>query len=132
MHTIAMLTMFLQQQCNVKRPKNLTPGRDSNQGFSVLEADAMTTLPRRHVNMTLLLIRFQIEPLKKIEFSAGTKNFVGPRSCLRRTRLFPGKKARCIKPCKFYMLVLLLFILLFYLQLFSFFEVGIAAFLGCP
>jgi hypothetical protein len=45
-HTMKMQIKFLQQHCNALRPKNLTPWRDSNSGSS-LEADAMTTMPRR-------------------------------------------------------------------------------------
>jgi hypothetical protein len=37
---------FGQQRCNVWRPKNLTPWRNLNAGYSVLEADAMTAMPR--------------------------------------------------------------------------------------
>jgi hypothetical protein len=35
----------------VLRPKNLIPWRDSNPGSSGLEADAMTTMPRRQRNI---------------------------------------------------------------------------------
>jgi hypothetical protein len=39
-----MTIKFLQKHCNVFRPKNLTPWRDSNPGSSSV---AMTTIPRR-------------------------------------------------------------------------------------
>jgi hypothetical protein len=38
-------------------PKNLIPPRDSNPGSSVLEADAMTTVPRRQEKENDLKIR---------------------------------------------------------------------------
>jgi hypothetical protein len=44
---------FLQQHCNVLKPKNLTPWRDSNSGSSVLEADAMTAMLRRHTRQDI-------------------------------------------------------------------------------
>jgi hypothetical protein len=39
---------FWQQLCNTFKPKTSLPGGESNPGASVLEADLMTTLPRRH------------------------------------------------------------------------------------
>jgi hypothetical protein len=39
-----------QQHWNVSIPKYLTPWRDSNPGSCVLQADAMTTIPRRQGN----------------------------------------------------------------------------------
>jgi hypothetical protein len=50
-HTIKMHIKFWQHLCNVyvcKDLKNLTPWRDSNPGSFVLEADVITTIPRRH------------------------------------------------------------------------------------
>jgi hypothetical protein len=44
---MAMQIKFWQQLWNEKRTKNLTPWRDSNPGSTVLEAEAMTTMPRR-------------------------------------------------------------------------------------
>jgi hypothetical protein len=45
---MTMHVKFRQQHCNVLIPKKLTPWRDSNPGYSVLEAEAMTTMQRRH------------------------------------------------------------------------------------
>jgi hypothetical protein len=38
---------FWQKHCNVKTPTNLTPWWDSSPGSYALEANAMTTMPRR-------------------------------------------------------------------------------------
>jgi hypothetical protein len=49
-HTMTMHIKLRQQHCSVLRPKKLTPRWDSNSGSSVLEANAMTTMPHRQDN----------------------------------------------------------------------------------
>jgi hypothetical protein len=44
------------------KPKNLTPWRDSNPGASVLEANAMTTMPGRQGKVCI----FEEKILKKL------------------------------------------------------------------
>jgi hypothetical protein len=53
-----------KQHCNVLKPKNLTPWLDSNLESSVLEADAMTTMPRRQGNFGQISPRRENVPRK--------------------------------------------------------------------
>jgi hypothetical protein len=67
---MTMHTKFWRQHCNVKRPINPTPLWDSNPGSSVLEADSMTTMPRRRQATILLYYMFSF----KIKVNDGNQN----------------------------------------------------------
>jgi hypothetical protein len=58
-HAMTMHIKFWQQHCNVYRQKNLITWRDSNPGSSVLEADAMTTMPRRQGSQGIMFKAMQ-------------------------------------------------------------------------
>jgi hypothetical protein len=72
-HTTTMHIKFWQQHCNVLRPKNLTPWRDSNPGSSVLEADAMTTMYIYHATTATFPYSFPKWYFKRFLYCASTQ-----------------------------------------------------------
>jgi hypothetical protein len=55
-----MHTKFRQQHCTVSRPKNLAFWWDLNPVSSVLEADAMTIMPRRQGSFSIFLPQLRV------------------------------------------------------------------------